>query len=122
MVRQLGTIDIPLNQEALKMTQRRVDPCLHPCCRDNSRDVGHHVAPGGEEDQPVDGLAEGRRREEGDDDDSRSDQRDDGADTLCEPDGISLVWWHCHGICFGLGMSGCLLYTTSRYIKGSTTA
>lgn len=64
-------VDIHLDEEGLKLTTGRVDVANvrpgHQC-----RDIGHEVAKCRIKNQPVDGLVEGLREQEGGDDEHGS--------------------------------------------------
>jgi hypothetical protein len=86
-----------LDNEGLKLAERRVDARLDPGARDHGSDVSGHVAPGRVEDEAIDWFVEGRRGQECEDDEEAADDREARCHSLGGLDGIELGRGKRHG-------------------------
>lgn len=94
-LQSLLPVSIQLNQEALDLTQRGAitigRSSLRSSPRDQTGNIHTQVAPGGKEDQTVDGLVEGSTEHICDQDKEDADERYHGVDTLGDDESIELV-------------------------------
>jgi len=86
-----------LDNEGLKLAERRVDARLDPGARDQGSDASGHVAPGGVEDEAIDWRVEGRRGQECGDDEEAAEDREARHHSLGDLEGIELDRGKRHG-------------------------